>query len=331
MKRSLCKAYRKFRASKLVVWAFIHKTHPILAHLICTRRCNLSCAYCNEYDSTSNPIPLEDMYARIDKLGALGTSIVTLSGGEPLIHPDLNAIIKRIRANGMVAGLITNGFYLDRERILQLNEAGLDYIQLSIDNLKPDKVSRKSLSIMLPKLQLMAEFGNFHVNVNSVIGGEIQSPQDSMVIAAEVEKLGISFSIGILHDVRGQLHSLNDEEKAIYETMLKRRKSTYTQVTRFQRNLLNGQPNDWHCRAGARYLYICENGLVSYCSQQRGYPGIPLLQYTMDDFHREFHTVKACAPYCTIGCVHRISVADRHFLQLAPAPKEEIGNYISSS
>jgi predicted molibdopterin-dependent oxidoreductase YjgC len=71
--------------------------------------------------------------------------------------------------------------------------------------------------------------------------------------------------------------------------------------------------------------------LVSYCSQQRGYPGIPLLQYTMADFHREFHTVKKCAPFCTVGCVHRISVADRYFIQLAPSPKQEVQNNISSS
>ena len=57
----------------------------------------------------------------------------------------------------------------------------------------------------------------------------------------------------------------------------------YTRIKGFQANLLDGKPNDWQCRAGARYLYICEAGLVHYCSQQRGTPAIPLATYTRDD------------------------------------------------
>jgi len=69
----------------------------------------------------------------------------------------------------------------------------------------------------------------------------------------------------------------------------------------FQDNLADGKPNDWRCRAGARYLYVCEEGLVHYCSQQRGYPGVPLESYTLADIRREFDTPKPCAPYCTVG------------------------------
>ena len=66
--------------------------HPVLAHIIPTRRCNLACEYCNEYDDFSKPVPARRlMFARIDKLAALGTSIVSMSGGEPLLHPELRA------------------------------------------------------------------------------------------------------------------------------------------------------------------------------------------------------------------------------------------------
>ncbi len=87
-------------------------------------------------------------------------------------------------------------------------------------------------------------------------------------------------------------------------------KNLYSGIRSFQDNLADGKPNDWRCRAGARYLYICENGLVHYCSQQRGYPGVPLAGYTIDDIRREFLTPKSCAPLCTIGCVHRVSTMD---------------------
>ena len=64
-------------------------------------------------------------------------------------------------------------------------------------------------------------------------------------------------------------------------------KNLYSGIRSFQDNLADGKPNDWRCRAGARYLYICENGLVHYCSQQRGFPGVPLAGYTIDDIRRE--------------------------------------------
>ena len=67
---------------------------------------------------------------------------------------------------------------------------------------------------------------------------------------------------------------------------------------------------NWRCRAGSRYLYVCEDGLVHYCSQQRGFPGIPLLQYTTEDIKREYLTKKDCAPHCTISCVHMTSTMD---------------------
>ena len=240
------------------------------------RRCNLACTYCNEFDDFSKPVPIEEMYRRIDKLGALGTSVVTISGGEPLMHPELDDVIRRIRANGMIAGLITNGYLLVAERIQRLNRAGLEWLQISIDNVNPDEVSKKSLKVLDKKLQLLAEHADFHVNINSVVGGGIPHPQDALVIGKRAVELGFTSTIGIIHDGSGQLQPLGDEERRIYHEMQALEKSSFTRINEFQDNIAKGLPNDWRCRAGARYLYICEDGLVHYCSQQRGYPGVPL-------------------------------------------------------
>ena len=56
-------------------------------------------------------------------LADLGTAIVTISGGEPLMHPELEAVIERIRERGMLAGLISNGYLMSRKRIQSLNAA----------------------------------------------------------------------------------------------------------------------------------------------------------------------------------------------------------------
>ena len=275
------------------------------------RRCNLACGYCNEYDKVSKPVALSSVLSWLDQLAKLKTEIVTVSGGEPMMHPDIEAIVGGIRERKMIAGLITNGYFLQPERIAGLNRAGLQYLQISIDNVKPDDVSQKSLKVLDAKLVNLAEHADFQVNVNSVLGSGCANPEDALEIARRAKELGFSTSVGIIHDGTGHLTALSERERGIYDEIVAIGAGMYTRIRSFQDNLLDGKPNDWQCRAGARYLYICENGLVHYCSQQRGHPGIPLADYTRDDIAREFDTEKACAPYCTIGCVHRASVLDK--------------------
>jgi MoaA/NifB/PqqE/SkfB family radical SAM enzyme len=284
--------------------------HPIMAHIIPIRRCNLACAYCNEYDDYSPPVPTEVMVARVNRLADLGTSILTLSGGEPLLHPDLDEIIRAMRRRGVLACMITNGYLLVPERIRRLNRAGLDHLQISIDNVKPDEVSKKSLKVLDKKLQNLAEHAEFHVNINSVVGGGIHNPDDALVVGRRALELGFSATVGIIHDGDGQLRPLGDRERAVYHEMKAMENRHFARLNFFQDAIAQGKPNQWRCRAGSRYMYICEDGLVHYCSQQRGYPAKPLDQYTMEDIRREYLTEKPCAPYCTVSCVHYVSYFD---------------------
>src|SRR5579864_7323571 len=310
VRRRLKGLHRNLRGALMVARAFASTDHPLMAHIIPIRRCNLACEYCNEFDDFSKPVPTETMFRRIDKLGELGTSVVTISGGEPLLHPELDEVIRRIRHNGMIAGLITNGYLLVAERIQRLNKAGLEWLQISIDNVTPDDVSKKSLKVLDKKLELLAEHADFHVNINSVVGGGVCDPQDALTIGRRALQLGFSSTVGIIHDGSGQLQPLAEEERAVYHEMKSMEKSSFTRINGFQDNIAQGRPNQWRCRAGARYLYICEDGLVHYCSQQRGYPGIPLEKYTLQDIRREYVTEKSCAPHCTVSCVHQVSIFD---------------------
>ena len=132
------------------------------------------------------------------------------------------------------------------------------------------------------------------------------------MIARRARELGFSATVGIIHDRGGQLLPLDERQRAVVEEIVGLGKSTFdvASYNRFQRNLARGEPNEWHCRAGARYLYVCEDGLVHWCSQQRGNPGIPLERYGQEDLEREYHARKSCAPFCTIGCVHRVAQLD---------------------
>jgi MoaA/NifB/PqqE/SkfB family radical SAM enzyme len=310
-------ASRKLRSAREFLRGLTHTAHPLLVQIIPIRRCNIDCGYCNEYDKVSEPVPTAVMKRRIDRLAALGTSVVAFSGGEPMLHPDLDDLVRHIRSRGMMAGLITNGYFLVPKRIEGLNRAGLDFLQISIDNVDPDEVSKKSLRVLDKKLQDLKTYGTFDVNINSVVGGGIKNAEDARTINNRARDLGFSTSIGIIHDGSGHLKPLGGIERKVYDEVSAAIngpwqvvKNLYSGIRGFQDNLADGKPNEWRCRAGARYLYVCEEGLVHYCSQQRGYPGVPLESYSIDDIKREFDTPKPCAPYCTVGCVHRVSTMD---------------------
>src|SRR5258707_12603719 len=202
--------------------------------------------------------------------------------------------------------MITNGYLLMPDRIERLNRAGLDHMQSSIDNVMPDDVSKKSLKVLDKKLELLAEHADFHVNINSVVGGGVHHPKDALVVGRRALELGFTSTVGIIHDGDGQLQPLKDEEREIYLAMRSMEKSSYARINGFQDNIAHGKENDWRCRAGARYLYVCEDGLVHYCSQQRGYPAKPLLEYTVEDIRREYRTAKSSAPRSTVACVQQV-------------------------
>jgi MoaA/NifB/PqqE/SkfB family radical SAM enzyme len=306
------RAQLKLREAQLFAKAMASTAHPVLAQIIPTRRCNLTCNYCNEYDRISEPVPADLMLRRIDLLANLGTSIITFSGGEPMLHPELDRLIRHVRDRGAMVTLITNGYFLVPERIQRLNAAGLDYLQISIDNVQPDEVSKKSLKVLDRKLEWLAEHADFAVTINSVLGSGVRRPADALEIARRAKGLGFHSTVGLIHDGCGQAIQLDEEQRAALRAIQELNDSVYnfTHHDRFQTNIAAGRAAPWHCPAGGRFLYICEDGRVHYCSQRRGVPGIPLEEYTVQHLVQEGAREKFCAPFCTISCVRQTAMLD---------------------
>ncbi len=126
--------------------------------------------------------------------------------------------------------------------------------------------------------------------------------------------LDLISTAGIVHDSAGQLKPLNPVQRDVLtriDSLKRRGKFSAAWHNPWRENLIRGLPNEWHCGAGGRHLYICEDGLVHYCMAQRGYPAIPLEAYTREDIERETKAKKDCAPYCTIFCIQRVALIDR--------------------
>ncbi len=212
------------------------------------------------------------MYARLDHLASLGTTIITITGGEPLLHPELDLLIARVRHHGMIAGMITNGYLLTADRIQRLNRAGLDHLQISIDNVMPDEVSKKSLKVLDKKLLLLAEHADFHVNINSVVGGGIHTPKDALVVGRRALELGFTSTVGIIHDGDGQLQPLRNEEREVYLAMRAMEKSSYARVNGFR----TISPTGWRTNgAAAPAPATCTFAKTAWCTTVRSSAAIP--------------------------------------------------------
>ncbi len=150
------------------------------------------------------------------------------------------------------------------------------------------------------------------MTVNSILGNAIRNPDDALAIARRAREFGFTATVGVLHDSRGQAFPLTPDQNRVYQSILRLGGGlfSFAHYDRFQWNIVRGEPNDWHCRAGGRFLYVSEDGLMHYRSQRRGRPGIPFELYMQKDLQREGSALKPFAPFFTISCVHQTAMLD---------------------
>jgi MoaA/NifB/PqqE/SkfB family radical SAM enzyme len=287
---------------------------PVEAQLIVTRKCNLSCGYCSEYDETSQPIPLDRLKERIDALHRLNTVNISLLGGEPLLHPELPDIVAHADRRAQVS-VTTNGFLITQELISRLNRAGLANMEVSIDSIRPDRTGfiQKCLRTVEPKLHLLREHARFDVAVNLVLCDRTRDGFKEIV--SRINELGFRVSIDLLHSASGRI----EIGGAPYSELWDHYYTTATPFSYLERDygaqLLRGQRPQWKCRAGSRFLYVDEWGNVQFCSAQRGRPGVPVVEFTKRDAREHHRAYKGCEAGCSLLCHYRDSAWDNHPLQ----------------
>ena len=299
-------------------WNVLVRKAPIEAQLIITRRCNLSCGYCNEYDDHSPSIPVDALKERIDALHGLKTAAINLLGGEPLLHPELPALVRYTRRKSLVA-LITNGFLLSEQIVDDLNDAGLDHMQISVDALAPsnDLFIQKSLKSVRARLRALKDRARFSLHVNAVLCPQSIDEYDELV--AEVRALEMPISIGLVHDAEGQVDIEGEPYLSTWEQFYAEEGNFSAIEREYGSRLLQGEKPDWHCRAGHRYIYVDEFGKVQYCASQRGYLGRDVTGYTRANMLAAGSLKKTCSTGCSIGCAYRCSAVDGNLKAVASA------------
>ncbi len=281
---------------------------PFLVQMVVIRRCNLSCGYCSEFDKTSEPVPFEILEERLEKLKALGTFGISLTGGEPTLHPHLPRLIQRCRELGFFrTGMISNGFFLRPELIEKLNEAGLQEMQISIDGVRRNETTEKVLNNLRQRLIALRDYAKFRVTVSGVIGaGPADETEEVIEFARE---LGFIPRVLLVHDQSGQL-KLTSKEANAFQRIVDTLPKNWMDFSGYRKRLVRNGVAPFKCRAGSRYLYIDEFGKVNWCSQTRSVWSKPLLEYTPADLREQFFTYKRCNQSCTLGCARSASQLD---------------------
>jgi MoaA/NifB/PqqE/SkfB family radical SAM enzyme len=281
---------------------------PFLAQMVIVRRCNLSCGYCSEYDKVSDPIPTEILEQRLRKLKSLGTFGVSLTGGEPTLHPDLPWLIRKCRELGFFrTGMISNGLLLNPQLIERLNEAGLQEMQISIDGVRPNDTTQKVLANLKKRLEWLRDHARFRIIVSGVIGAS--PPEEAKEVVAFAAKMGFTPRVLLVHDDHGQLN-LSREEVVVFQEIIEKLPRTWREFSSYRKRLVQSGAAPFKCRAGSRYLYVDEFGRVNWCSQTREAWSKALMDYTLDDLCQQFFTYKSCHATCTVGCARSASQFD---------------------
>ena len=283
----------------------VFDSRPMYAQVVVTDDCNLTCRYCDEYTPGAPIIPLGELKSRIDKLDELGVLVYDFLGGETLMHPDIAELVRHAkskRGGSNLTTIITNGFLLTEAMIRDLNRAGLDFMQVSVDSVKPTEMSEKSLKSVLPRLKLLAREAKFTVEIQTVLNDHTYETYDEF--REIVRELPFAFGFSVQHGRGGQI---NIRGTKFLELL--RKYGVFEGVNFYGEHLQEMLQGDfsrpWKCLAGFKFLYVNSKGGVQWCAQQRDYM-VPLQMMGLEQL-RANDAHKHCEPGCSLGCVRMVS------------------------
>jgi MoaA/NifB/PqqE/SkfB family radical SAM enzyme len=283
----------------------VFDSRPMYAQLVVTDDCNLDCAYCDEYKAGAPLPPLSELERRVDLLDRLGVQVYDFLGGEPLLHPDLARLVRHAkskRGGSNLVTIISNGFLLKEETVRALNDAGLDFMQVSVDSIEPTAHSKKALKTLLPRLRMLAKEARFQVEVQTVLNeatrGDYQRFRDML------KELPFAFGFSIMHGRGGRIAIQGEEYLSLLEKY-----GVFEGVNFYGqhlREMLQGDfSRSWRCLAGQKFLYVNGQGEAQWCGQQRE------CRRKLEDIDlawlRSNRRHKPCEPGCALGCVRLIS------------------------
>ena len=300
----------------------VFDTKPWAAHLYVTEQCNLDCHYCNEFNNSVPHPALADLKKWMDHIRNLGVIRLGLQGGEPLKHPAIVAIVRYAKSVGFCkVSMSTNGFLLNRQLVADLERAGLDELQISVDRMTPITSTRKSMQSILHKLEWFKD-SKINLNVSGVLFNETLDEMGKVIDTCL--DLDIPVHARVIHDDLVHDRALRDpsgsepllrflhQQEKLKRTGQKIHSSW--NLFAYQKKMLRQEPMEWTCIAGYKYFFVSSTGKFWPCSQVRTERHI--LEITRQDL-LSYNRKKNCQAGCGVYCTAVASLAVSHPLQFA--------------
>jgi len=257
---------------------FIH------CNLQVTYRCNFSCEICDFWKAQHDPaeeLKLDDIAVIGRKLGRLGTLIVSLAGGEPLIRPDLPEIANSLRKAGHFPILITNGWFVTGKFGRDLIDAGLQEISVSLDYADPARHDRmrgregawQRAVDALDVLNRSRTDRRNRVHMISVLMDDNLADIEPLILLAR--KLGVTYMVNLYSWNRGSKRRRLPHEKVTAHLLgLKKKYPEFVTLTSYIERLdeasaAGGIPD---CQTGKLLMNIDNRGYVSRCTEMLDRP-----------------------------------------------------------
>src|SRR5437762_3968478 len=281
---------------------------PLQCSLYVTDQCNLDCAYCTEYDNSRPHPSIDDLKKWIRKIRELGTMRIALVGGEPLVHPNIVELVRYCRELGFATSLTTNGFLLTRELVAQLEKAGLQVMQISVDRMTPSAITKKSFKTILPKLDYFLE-SKISLHITGVICADTL-PESQAVLETGLAR-GIPTEVRLVHADPLQRFRVDrgprEELERFIDSMIERKRRgekihTSEAILNYQRSLLRGEHVEWTCVAGYKLFFGSAQGKFWICSMV--HTDKHIMDVTLDDLYANYRKKscqKGCGVYCAVS------------------------------
>ena len=288
--------------------AFDHR--PLQCSLYVTDRCNLDCAYCTEHDNQASHPHIDELTRWVRKIRELGTLKIALVGGEPLTHPNIVDLVSFCKGLGLSTSLTTNGLLLSEQLVRELDTAGLDVMQVSVDRVTPSSVTKKALTNLDRKLELLTD-SSIKLHITGVICADtLDECQDVLEYGLS---RGIATEIRLVHAGPTGSQRVDPGERArvraIVERMIALKSAgekihTTRALLDYQLGTIDGKPvyDDWTCAAGYKLFFVSAQGQFMECSMRPA--GRSILEITPNDlraYYRKKPCQKGCGVYCAVA------------------------------
>ena len=322
---------------------------PLYVQYYVTARCNLRCEQCNVIYANADrrELQTEEAFAVIDKLAALGTSVLLLTGGEPFIRADLPKLASRAIAHGMHPRIQTNGL-ATREKLEECANSGVRDISISLDSLRPnlqDSLNGGFDQSWLSAMQTISQVGEVFGSNTFAAFGCVFSPfnfKEVPNIIRFATEIGWWVSLVPAHTTlqdNPRSFSTFNQEMRFNEANLSEAIAVLDEVRRLKRegfnvydsdqfiddieNFISQKPLTWRsrnnnvCDAGGLYFAVLPDGSLAPCCDWRMDSLVNVGQsefvkdYQEKKFDREIQSIAAACSGCLYGSYPEITISAR--------------------